>query len=88
MEPKEGSARKTEQVLVRVSPDLFAALQLAMPFVGRRSMQDLSAGVLDDFVSDLADRDPGFKEALTGLAESKARRSGILAKRRAARRSG
>lgn len=88
MEPEDESARKTEQVLVRVSPDLFATLQLALPFVGRRSMQDLVGGILNEFVSDLAERDSGFKAALTGLAESKARRMDVLGKRRAARRSG
>lgn len=72
--------RKSEQILVRVPPELFASLQLALPFVQRRSMQDLVSS--EGFVEALGNDDPGFALAVTCLSESQARRSGILARRR------
>ena len=85
MHRSEESRQPSDQVLVRVSPELFAALQLALPFENRRSMQDLAANVLEDFVEQLAARDSGFRAAMTGLAESRAQRAGVLARRLAAR---
>jgi hypothetical protein len=78
----DGPTRKSEQILVRVTPELFASMQLALPFVQRRSMQDLVSSVLEGFVEALGQDDPGFALACTGLSESQARRSGILARRR------
>jgi hypothetical protein len=71
----------SEQLLVRVSPETYSALQLAQPFVQRRSMQDLVAAVIEDFLSDLRANDPGFERALVGLRESRARRDGVLSRR-------
>jgi hypothetical protein len=70
-----------EAITVRVTPDTFAALQLAQPFIGRRSMQDLLGMIIDDFLSDLERREPGFQTALTGLVEARARQAGVLARR-------
>jgi hypothetical protein len=78
----DGKTRKSEQILVHVTPELFASMQLALPFVQRRSMQDLVSSVLESFVEALGQEDPGFALACTGLSESQARRSGILAHRR------
>jgi hypothetical protein len=72
-----------EQILVRVSADTYAALQLALPFEGRRSMQDLVSGVIEAYLADLLRRDDGFRQALDGLRESRARADGVLARRRA-----
>jgi hypothetical protein len=72
-----------EQILVRVTADTYTALQLAQPFVGKRSMQDLIASVLVDYLDNLIGRDDGFRQALRGLRESQARNSGVLAQRRA-----
>jgi hypothetical protein len=82
MDGIDGKTRKSEQILVRVTPELFASLQLALPFVQRRSMQDLVSSVLEGFVEALGNDDPGFSLAVTCLSESQARRSGILARRR------
>ena len=78
----DGTTRNSEQILVRVTPELFASMQLALPFVQRRSMQDLVSSVLEGFVEALGQDDPGFARACTCLSESQARRSGILARRR------
>ncbi|MBO0805305.1 MAG: hypothetical protein J2P25_19780 [Nocardiopsaceae bacterium] len=74
---------KPEQILVRVPAEVYSALQLAQPFVGRRSMQDLLVSIIDEFLSTLREQDPGFEQALVGLRESLALREGVLAKRRA-----
>jgi hypothetical protein len=71
----------TEQLMIRVSPETYSALQIAQPFVSRRSMQDLVATIINDFLVDLRDRDPGFKQAIVGLRESEARREGVLSRR-------
>jgi hypothetical protein len=73
--------RKVEQVLVRLPSQTYAALQLAQPFVQRRSMQDLMAMIIDGFLDTLRAQDPGYQQALTGLHESQARRDGVLTKR-------
>jgi hypothetical protein len=73
--------RKLEQVLVRLSPDTYTALQLAQPFVQRRSMQDLMAMIIDEFLDTLHSQDPGYHQAVAGLRESQARRDGVLTKR-------
>jgi hypothetical protein len=70
---------RSEQVLVGLSPETYTALQLAQPFVQRRSMQDL----LDEFLTALRSQDPGFQQALVGLRESQARSDGVLSRRRA-----
>jgi hypothetical protein len=75
------SGEATEQVNVRVSPEIYAALQLAQPFVQRRSMQELLKEIIEDFVASLRARDPGYEKALLGLRESEARKSGVLARR-------
>jgi hypothetical protein len=72
---------KTEQLAIRVSPETFSALQIAQPFVRRRSMQDLVAAIINDFLVDLRARDPGFEQALVGLRESEARSTGVLSRR-------
>jgi hypothetical protein len=77
------TARATQQLLIRVSAETYAALQLAQPFAHRRSMQDLLASVIDDFVENLRTQDPGYQKALTGLRESEARRDGVLTRRSA-----
>lgn len=74
--------RRAEQVLVRLSPETYSALQLAQPFVGRRSMQDLLAAVIDDFLEVLRASDDGYARALIGLRESQARRDGVLSRKR------
>lgn len=71
-----------EQVLVRLPPEVYTALQLAQPFVRRRSMQDLLSAIIDDFIDALRSDDPGYQQALIGLRESQARSEGVLAKRR------
>lgn len=78
----DSKTRKSEQILVRVTPELFTSLQLALPFVQRRSMQDLVSSVLEGFVEALGNDDPGYALAVTCVTESRARRSGILARRR------
>ena len=77
------AAKSNETILVRVSPDVYAALQLAQPFVQRRSMQDLLALIIDDFLESLRASDSGFEKALVGLRESQARREGVLTRRAA-----
>jgi hypothetical protein len=72
---------KTEQLLIRVPPEIYSALQVAQPFVRRRSMQDLVAAIIYDFLVDLRARDPGFEQALVGLRESEARSAGVLSRR-------
>ena len=79
------STQATQQLLVRVSAETHAALQLAQPFARRRSMQDLLAAIIDDFLADLRAEDPGYQKALTGLRESQARREGVLTRRSTAR---
>ena len=81
MATQDESKHKPEQVVVRLSPDIYTALQLAQPFVQRRSMQDLLTAVIDDFLNKLRSEDPGFKQALVGLRESQARRDGVLSRR-------
>lgn len=71
----------TEQLLIRVSPETYSGLQLAQPFVERRSMQDLVGAIIDDFLTGLRTRDPGFAQALVGLRESQARGAGVLSRR-------
>jgi hypothetical protein len=71
----------SEQLLVRVSPETYSALQLAQPFVQRRSMQDLVAAIIQDFLAELRGRDAGFEQALVGLRESQARSAGVLSRR-------
>ncbi len=73
--------RNSEQLLVRVSPETYSALQLALPFVRRRSMQGLVAAIIQDFLIDLRAQDLGFEKALAGLRESQARKAGILSRR-------
>jgi len=72
----------SEQLLVRVSPETYSALQLAQPFVQRRSMQDLVAAIIQDFLADLRVQDAGFEQALVGLRESQARKAGVLSRRK------
>jgi hypothetical protein len=74
--------RKTEQVLVRLSPETYTALQLAQPFVQRRSMQELLVLIIDEFLEALRTGDPGYSQALAGLRTSQARAEGVLARRR------
>ena len=76
--------QKLEQVLVRLPSETYAALQLAQPFVRCRSMQDLLAAVIDEFLTTLRSEDPGFQQALVGLRESRARHDGVLSRRRTA----
>jgi hypothetical protein len=73
--------RKQEQVLVRLPPETYAALQLAQPFVQRRSMQDLLVMIVEEFLDTLRAQDSGYQQALVGLRESQARRDGVLSKR-------
>jgi hypothetical protein len=80
----KSSARPTQQLLVRVSAETYAALQLAQPFAKRRSMQDLLASMIDEFLVNLRAQDPGYRKALIGLRESEAMRQGVLARRSAA----
>jgi hypothetical protein len=77
----KASSKATELISVRVPIDVHAALQLAQPFVQRRSMQDLAAAIIDDFLDQLRHQDPGFEKALVGLRESQARREGVLSRR-------
>jgi hypothetical protein len=77
------SPKSTEQLIVRVPGDTYLALQLALPFVQRRSMQDMTAALIDDFLENLRASDPGFEKALVGLRESQARREGVLSRRTA-----
>lgn len=76
------SNESMDQILVRVSTETYAALQLAIPFEGRRSMQDLVSTILDDYLASLRLRDPGYEQALVGLRESRARSGDVLARRR------
>jgi hypothetical protein len=78
------SAKKNE-IMLRVPDEIYYALQLAQPFVRRRSMQDLVAGMIDEFLENLRMSDPGFEKALTGLRESEARKEGVLTRRTATR---
>lgn len=79
------SAGKPVPVLVRVPQETYDALQLAMPFQGQRSMQGLMRKILEDHVSSLRHRNPGYAHALVDLAESQAREAGVLARRTASR---
>ena len=74
---------KAEQLIVRVSPETYTALQLVQPFAQKRSMQDLVAAIIDDFLSGMRARDPGFEQAVVGLRESQARSAGVLSRRTA-----
>lgn len=76
------SNESVDQILVRVSPEIYAALQLAIPFEGRRSMQDLVSTILDDYLASLRRMDPGYEQAFVGLRESRARSADVLARRR------
>jgi hypothetical protein len=78
--------KKTEQLIVRVSLETYSAMQLAQPFVQRRSMQDLLTSIIDDFLQNLRTTNVGFEKALVGLRESEARRDGVLTRRAASRR--
>lgn len=71
---------KPESILIRVSPETYAALQLAQPFVERRSMQDLVAMIVNDYLVALRTRNAGFEKALVGLRESQARQTGVLSR--------
>jgi hypothetical protein len=75
------ATKSTDTVVVRVSPEIHSALQLAQPFVQRRSMQDLLAAIIGDFLETLRTSDSGFEKALVGLRESQARREGVLTRR-------
>jgi hypothetical protein len=79
------SPGKPVQVLVRVPPETYAALQLAMAFQGQRSMQALVRKILEDHISALRRSDSGYAHALVDLAESRAREAGVLARRTASR---
>ena len=79
------SPGKQAQILVRVPPETYAALQLANAFEGKRSMQGLVRAILDDYIASLRRREPGYEKALVGWKESKAREAGVLAKRTAGR---
>jgi hypothetical protein len=81
MPTRGGGERKNEQILVRVTSRTYALLQLAQPFVRRRSMQDLVAAIIEDFLDGLRDGDPGYRKAVAGLQETEARRQGVLAQR-------
>lgn len=72
------SPKTSEQLIVRVSRDTYSAMQLAQPFVRRRSMQDLLSGIISDFLDGLRNSDAGFEKALVGLRESEARQEGVL----------
>jgi hypothetical protein len=80
------STKKTEQLIVRVSLETYSAMQLAQPFVQRRSMQDFLTSIIDDFLQNLRTTNAGFEKALVGLRESEARRDGVLTRRAASRR--
>ena len=77
------STKTTEQLIVRVSLETYSAMQLAQPFAQRRSIQDLLAAIIDDFLQTLRAGDAGFEKALVGLRESEARREGVLSRRMA-----
>jgi hypothetical protein len=79
------SPGKQVQILVRVPPETYAALQLASAFEGKRSMQRLVRAILDDYIASLRRREPGYEKALVGWTESKAREAGVLARRTASR---
>lgn len=79
------SVRKTEPLIVRVSLETYSAMQLAQPFAERRTMQDLLASIIDDFLENLRATDTGFEKALVGLRESQARKEGVLTRRTATR---
>lgn len=81
--PASRARGTTEQLLVRVSPETYTALQLAQPFVHRRSMQDLVSAIIEDFLVNLRAGNPGFEKALVGLRESDARSAGVLTRRTA-----
>jgi len=70
-----GPDKKRKQLIIRVPMETYYALQLAHPFVRRDSMQDLVAGIIDEFLENLQTTDPGFEKALVGFRESEARRS-------------
>jgi hypothetical protein len=78
-------AKKNEQLIVRVPLGTYSALQLAQPFAKRRTMQDLLAKIIDEFLEDLRAKDPGFEKAMVGLRESEAREEGVLTRRSATR---
>jgi len=78
-------AKKRKQLMIRVPMDTYYALQLAHPFARRDSMQDLVAGIIDEFLENLRATDPGFEKALVGFRESEARKEGVLTRRSADR---
>lgn len=79
--PRSANVANKEQILIRVDPETYTALQLAQPFEGRRSMQDLVCGIIEDFLIALRSREPGFEKALFGLREAQAAKDGVLARR-------
>ena len=79
------SPGRKAQILVRVPPETYAALQLAIAFEGKRSMQGLVRAILDNHIASLRRRNPGYAKALVGWAESQAREEGVLARRTASR---
>jgi len=79
--PSETGDSRTEPILVRVSQETYTALQLAQPFEGRRSMQDLVHAMIEDYLRSLRHREPGFEKALAGLREAQARTDGVLARK-------
>lgn len=66
---------------VRLPPSTYRALQLALPFVDRNSMQELLESIIESFLAELQSANPGFEKALEGLLESQARREGVLSRR-------
>ncbi|MCX5068757.1 hypothetical protein OOJ91_23220 [Micromonospora lupini] len=79
--PRSTDGAAKEQILIRVDAETYTALQLAQPFEGRRSMQDLVCAIIEDFVVGLRSREPGFEKALLGLREAQAPKDGVLARR-------
>jgi hypothetical protein len=78
--PEKGRS-DPKSLIVRVTPETYAALQLSQPFGEQSSMQDVLAMLIDRYLSELTASDPGFERALDGLKESRARRHGVLARR-------
>lgn len=81
------AAEQRKQLITRVPMETYYALQLAYPFVRRDSMQDLVAGIIDDFLANLRATDPGFEKALAGFRESEARKERVLSRRTVDRNS-
>jgi len=81
----ESEKSTTATVLCRVPLETYELLQLAQPFVQRRSMQDLALSIIEAFLKDLRRRNAGFEKAVVGLRESRAQEEGKLARRHATR---